>query len=79
MRSPKDVNARDIIKVLERYGYVVIRQEGSHIRIGKTESGKIHKVTIPNHNPMKIGTFQRIAKEVCIFNGLSTNEFYSQL
>jgi len=79
MRSPKDVNARDLIKVLGRYGYVVIRQEGSHIRMGKTVSDKTHKVTIPNHNPMKIGTFQRIVKEVCLFNGLSINEFYSQL
>ena len=79
MKIPRDVSARDLIKVLERYGYIFVRQEGSHIRMAKYEANKTHKITIPYHNPMKIGTFHKIAKEICIFNELNTNDFYSQL
>ncbi|MCL2566386.1 MAG: type II toxin-antitoxin system HicA family toxin [Defluviitaleaceae bacterium] len=59
MKIPRDVNARDLIKVLEGYDYTFIRQEGSHIRMAKT--------------------FQKIAKEICVFNGLDINDFYGQL
>ena len=79
MKIPRDVNASDLIKVLERYGYVFVRQEGSHIRMAKKEVDKTHKVTIPCNNPLKIGTFHKIAKEICIFNELNTDDFYSQL
>jgi len=47
--------------------------------MAKYEANKTHKITIPYHNPMKIGTFHKIAKEICIFNELNTNDFYSQL
>ncbi|MCL1883691.1 MAG: type II toxin-antitoxin system HicA family toxin [Defluviitaleaceae bacterium] len=79
MKIPRDVNARDLIKVLERYGYVFVRQEGSHIRMIKNKADKIHKITIPYRNPMKIGTFHKIAKEICIFNKLNIHDFYNQL
>ena len=79
MKVPRSVNAKDLIKVLEQYGYILVRQGGSHIRMSKTIIDKKHSVTIPNHNPMKIGTFQKIAKEVCVFNKLSVKEFYSKL
>jgi len=79
MRIPRDVDARNLIKVLERYGYIFRRQEGSHIRMSKIIADKVHNITIPNHNPLKIGTLQRIAKEICIFNDVDASEFYSWL
>jgi predicted RNA binding protein YcfA (HicA-like mRNA interferase family) len=35
MKVPRDVNANELVKTLERLGYDVIRQTGSHIRLNK--------------------------------------------
>ena len=56
MKLPRDVSADRLIGVLEGLGYRVIRQKGSHIRL-KHEGPPVHLITVPCHNPMKIGTF----------------------
>jgi predicted RNA binding protein YcfA (HicA-like mRNA interferase family) len=55
MKLPRDVSGSDLAKALRRLGYQVTRQTGSHLRLTTTERGE-HHVTIPNHNPLKIGT-----------------------
>ena len=79
MKVPRDINASELIKLLERCGYVIVRQTGSHIRLSKVFNGKEHAVTIPNHKPIKIGTLHSIAKDICNFNDYDMNDFYSQL
>ena len=79
MRVPRDVDAIELVKLLERYGYIVIRQTGSHIRMSKITSEGEHAVTIPNHKPIKIGTLQSIAKDICNVNKLDIKNFYKQL
>ena len=79
MRVPRDVNADELIKLLERYGYIVVRQTGSHIRMLKKTVESEHTITVPNHKPIKIGTLQGIAKDICSFNKLDINAFYKQL
>jgi len=44
-RSPR-VTAADVIRVLERLGFQLVRQSGSH-KIYRNESGK--RVTVPYH------------------------------
>ena len=79
MRVPRDVFASELIKVLERYGYLVIRQTGSHIRLSKTIGDSEHNITVPNHKPIKIGILQSIVKDVCSANGVPISEIYAQL
>ena len=79
MKVPRDVNADELIILLERYGYAVVRQTGSHIRMEKKTDEGIHNVTVPNHKPIKIGTLQSIAKDICNFNKIDINSFYRQL
>ncbi|MBC6420087.1 MAG: type II toxin-antitoxin system HicA family toxin, partial [Prochloron sp. SP5CPC1] len=40
-----------LAKALEKLGYVVERQTGSHIRLTTQYKGE-HHVTIPNHSPI---------------------------
>ncbi|HET6906130.1 MAG TPA: type II toxin-antitoxin system HicA family toxin [Rhodanobacteraceae bacterium] len=49
MKLPRDTDARELIKALQRIGYQVVRQSGSHIRL-QTEQPKPHALTIPNHS-----------------------------
>ena len=79
MRIPRDVDADRLIKQLTKYGYTVVRQKGSHIRLTKmTEKGK-HDITIPNHQPIKIGTLCNIVSDVCKHNDITANIFYENL
>ena len=78
MKVPRDVDANDLIKFLEKNGYKIIRQTGSHIRLTKITDDAEHGITIPNHKPIKIGTLQNIAKDICEFNKIDIDDLYRQ-
>jgi predicted RNA binding protein YcfA (HicA-like mRNA interferase family) len=63
MKIPRDISGQDLIKYLKSYGYVVTRQTGSHIRITTEQKGQ-HHITIPNHDPLKIGTLSSIIADI---------------
>lgn len=63
-KVPRDISGQEFIKVLKKYGYIVTRQVGSHIRLTSETKGSTHSITIPNHNPIKIGTLNNILKDI---------------
>jgi predicted RNA binding protein YcfA (HicA-like mRNA interferase family) len=63
MRLPHGVSADRAIRALERLGYEIIRQKGSHVRL-RHEGPPAHAITIPLHNPLKTGTLHGILAEV---------------
>jgi predicted RNA binding protein YcfA (HicA-like mRNA interferase family) len=63
MKLPRGVSADRLIRALERLGYEVIRQKGSHVRL-QHEGPPAHTITIPLHNPLKTGTLHGILSEV---------------
>ena len=63
MRVPRDVSGAQLVKLLARYGYLVTRQTGGHLRLTTTLRGESH-VTIPLHNPLKVGTLSSILTDV---------------
>ena len=63
MKIPRDLSGQDLIKYLKPYGYVVTRQSGSHLRLATNQNGQ-HHITIPNHDPLKIGTLSAIISDV---------------
>lgn len=56
MKLPRDLSGTHLATLLRRYGYEITRQTGSHMRLTSTFAGHEHHVTIPAHNPLKIGT-----------------------
>lgn len=54
MKLPRDMDAPELTKALQRIGYRVVRQSGSHIR-PQSDQPKPHALTIPNHAPLKLG------------------------
>jgi len=78
MRIPRDLTGLDLIKLLKPFGYEVVRQTGSHIRIQTTLNG-LHCETIPRHDPIKIGTLNSILKSIAEHVGLSKEELVRQL
>lgn len=60
---PKNLTGQDLIKRLAQFGYIAVRQNGSHIRI-KTSLNGTHSETIPNHKPLREGTVNKILKNI---------------
>jgi len=52
-----------VIKALQRGGWVVVRQKGSHVRIQKHTPMETLKLTIPAHRPIKRSTLSPILKQ----------------
>ena len=55
-----------IIRALQRDGWVVVRQKGSHIRLQKHTPSDAIKLTVPAHRPIKRSTLSHILKQAKI-------------
>lgn len=55
-----------VIKALQKDGWLIIRQKGSHIRIQKRYKEETLKITIPAHIPIKRSTLSHIIKQARI-------------
>lgn len=63
MKLPRDLGGRELAVLLQRYGYEVTRQTGSHLRLTTLRGGE-HHVTIPCHKPLRVGTLNAILRNV---------------
>ena len=62
MKLPRDVNGAEAARALQRLGFAVQRQTGSHLilrREGRT-------VVVPQHKPLKPGTLKGILEQAAI-------------
>jgi len=57
----------DVVRVLERMGFIVARQRGSHIVMRRGASGCV----VPNLREVKLGTLAGLLKQ----GGVSAEEF----
>jgi len=73
LKLPRDVSGEDLSKRLSCLGYAVARQTGSHMRLVRTGEPE-HRVTIPAHDPLKVGTLNSILKDVAVHNGYGRDE-----
>ncbi len=78
MKTPRDISGSTIIKYLKLYGYVNVRQNGSHITITTTQNGE-HHLTIPNHDPIKVGTLNAIIANVASHFNVSKEQVMQEL
>jgi predicted RNA binding protein YcfA (HicA-like mRNA interferase family) len=78
MRLPRDISGTELARVLRKFGYQTTRQTGSHLRLTTTERGQ-HHVTIPNHDPIKVGTLAGILAEVGAHFEMARDELIERL
>ena len=64
-----------VLHALQRNGWVVVRQRGSHIRLQKHMPSETLKVTVPTHRPIKRSTLSHILKQA----QLSVEDFIALL
>lgn len=78
MRLPRDVSGSELVKRLDRLGYRVTRQTGSHIRL-TCHLPQSHHVTIPNHDSLRVGTLAAIVADIAVHHRLERDEVVRKL
>jgi len=65
------LSGAEIIRVLERLGFVRVRQRGSHVMLRRGSAGCV----VPDHREVKVGTLSGVLKQA----GVSAEEFIASL
>ena len=64
MKIPRNLKGSDLVATLCRsWDYHIVHQQGSHI-ILETETPYHQRISIPNHNPLRVGTLNGILRAV---------------
>ena len=69
------ISGKDTIKLLQKEGFIVVRQKGSHVSLHKKVDNKTMLVVVPMKEEIKKGTLLSIIKQA----GLTREEFISKL
>jgi predicted RNA binding protein YcfA (HicA-like mRNA interferase family) len=78
VKVPRDLSGAELAKALSRVGYGITRQSGSHIRL-TTQIPAQHHVTVPAHDPLKVGTLSGILGDVAAHLKVSRDELMRRL
>ncbi len=73
MKLPRDISGSGLARSLKEFGYQITRQTGSHLRLTTNERGQ-HHVTVPNHDPIRVGTLSGIIGDVAAHFEISRDE-----
>lgn len=63
------ISGAECIRALERVGFIVIRQKGSHVILNRDNPPA--RVVVPNHDELDRGTLRSIIRQ----SGLGVDEF----
>ena len=69
------VSSDNVLKILSKKGFVVVRQRGSHICLHKKIENKNYLVVVPKKKEIKRGTLISILKQA----GMDRKEFLEML
>jgi len=79
LKAPRNLSGRELGKLLRRYGYELVRQDGSHMRFTSRHRGHSHHVTIPDHDPLRLGTQNRIFADIADYLGMTRTALMEEL
>jgi len=63
-RLPRDVSGVECIRVLQRLGFQVLRQKGSHVSLRRIRpDGQSDRTVVPLHTDLAVGTLRDILRQ----------------
>ena len=78
MKLPRNLSGAQLIKALEKLGYQATRQSGSHVRLS-SQQPKEHHLTVPLHDPLRVGTLAAILADVATHHGITREALLAKL
>lgn len=73
------VSGRDVIKLLESFGYFIARRKGSHVQLRRMTASGQHNVTAPDHKNVAKGTLSDILAAVSVRNGIPKQDLVKRM
>ncbi len=71
MKLPRDLSGSEAVRVLRRFGFVQLRQTGSHCILRREN----RTVVVPQHKSLKPGTLKGLIQQA----GLTVEQFLHEL
>lgn len=68
------VSGKKLVKNLQKIGYQIIRQKGSHVQMRLNSDNGEHMITVPLHDEVAFGTLNDILGKVSLWSGISKNK-----
>lgn len=65
------LSGKEVCAILERHGFVQVRQRGSHIIMQRAADAGTTTVPVPDHKEVRIGTLRSIIRQ----SGIPRAEF----
>jgi len=56
-------SGKQVCTILEKHGFVLVRQRGGHLIMQKLADGKTITVPVPNHRELRLGTLLSIIRQ----------------
>ncbi len=79
MKLPRDVSGARLADLLcRKWQYARVHQVGSHI-ILETAEPTHHRIAIPDHHPLRLGTFSSILRAVARHKGVPRDAIIADL
>ena len=78
MRLPRDLTGAQLVRALSKLGYQATRQTGSHVRL-TCQLPAQHHITVPLHDPLRIGTLAAMLSDVAQAHGLTRDELQQKI
>jgi predicted RNA binding protein YcfA (HicA-like mRNA interferase family) len=79
MKIPRDVSGTQLANALcRRWQYTKVHQAGSHIILETSEPAH-QRIAIPDHHPLRLGTFHSILRAVAQHKRVPRDEIIASL
>ena len=76
MPTLKKLSGKDIVKILNDFGFEVVSQRGSHIKLKRIIDGRKQILTIPDHKELDTGTTKAIFRQTSNYVDTETLRSY---
>ncbi len=65
------ISGREAVKKFVKFGYAVVRQRGSHVRLRHMNSSEHFPITVPMKKELKIGLLRQLIQD----SGMGIDDF----
>lgn len=69
------VSGNKVVKALQKKGFLIVHQRGSHVKLKKTEGDKVYIAIVPMHRELAKGTLKSILRQA----NIAVEELYELL
>lgn len=67
MPKPRRLSGREVARILDAFGFEIVSQRGSHLKLKRIVAGTSEILTVPAHKELDTGTLRAILRQASRF------------